>query len=315
MAEIKQTMGVTEWVLLIILSILWGGSFFFVGVAVRGLPPFTIVAMRVTIAAVVLWLIAPLMGHRMPFSAKAWLAFLGMGFLNNAIPFSLIVWGQTHIASGLASILNATTPFFTVLVAHFFLSDERLSGRRLIGVIIGIAGVAIMIGLQALEGLGGGNVALLAQLAIVAATLSYAFSGVYGRRFSGMGIAPVVVATGQLTAAAVMLIPIALLVDQPWNLPSPSLNVWWSIIGLAVFSTSLAYIIYFRILAVAGATNLLLVTLLIPVSAVLLGFTVLGERLEPRHFVGMALLAIGLIIIDGRLLNLIGVNSAAAVDS
>ena len=200
--------------------------------------------------------------------------------------------------------------------AHRGQHDFCARAHRLkIGVIIGIAGVAIMIGLQALEGLGGGNVALLAQLAIVAATLSYAFSGVYGRRFSGMGIAPVVVATGQLTAAAVMLIPIALFVDQPWTLPSPSLNVWWSIVGLAVVSTSLAYIIYFRILAVAGATNLLLVTLLIPVSAVLLGFTVLGERLEPRHFGGMALLAIGLIIIDGRLLNLMGINSSAVIDS
>ena len=310
MAEIKQTMGATEWVLLIILSILWGGSFFFVGVAVKALPPFTIVALRVTIAAAVLWLVVPLMGHKMPFTSKAWLAFLGMGLLNNAIPFSLIVWGQTYIASGLASILNATTPFFTVIVAHFFLADERLSGRRLLGVMIGIAGVAIMIGLQALEGLGGDNIALLAQLAIVAATLSYAFSGVYGRRFSGMGFAPVVVAAGQLTASAGLLLPVALLVDQPWTLAMPTLNVWGAIIGLAVISTSAAYIIYFRILAVAGATNLLLVTLLIPVSAILLGTTVLGERLEPRHFVGMGLLAIGLIIIDGRLINVFKTSSA-----
>ena len=304
MTEIKQTMGWKEWGLLIILSIVWGGSFFFVGVAVKVLPPFTIVALRVTIAALALNLLVPAMGHRMPTSGKTWLPFLGMGLLNNAVPFSLIVWGQIYIASGLASILNATTPFFTVVVAHFFLSDEKLSGRRLIGVIIGIAGVAIMIGLQALDGLGGGNYTLLAQLAIIGATVSYAFSGVYGRRFSGMGLAPLVVATGQLTAASALLIPIALIVDQPWNLAMPSLNVWGSIIGLALVSTSLAYIIYFRILAVAGATNLLLVTLLVPVSAILLGTTVLGERLEPRHFVGMGLLAIGLVIIDGRLLTL-----------
>ena len=304
MTEIKQTMGWKEWGLLIILSIVWGGSFFFVGVAVKVLPPFTIVALRVTIAALALNLLVPAMGHRMPTSGKTWLPFLGMGLLNNAVPFSLIVWGQIYIASGLASILNATTPFFTVVVAHFFLSDEKLSGRRLIGVIIGIAGVAIMIGLQALDGLGGGNYTLLAQLAIIGATVSYAFSGVYGRRFSGMGLAPLVVATGQLTAASALLIPIALIVDQPWSLAMPSLNVWGSIIGLALVSTSLAYIIYFRILAVAGATNLLLVTLLVPVSAILLGTTVLGERLEPRHFVGMGLLAIGLVIIDGRLLTL-----------
>ncbi len=304
MAEIKQTMGWTEWGLLIVLSILWGGSFFFVGVAVKALPPFTIVALRVVIAALALNILVPAMGHRMPTGRQAWLAFLGMGLLNNAIPFSLIVWGQIYIASGLASILNATTPFFTVIVAHFFLADERLSGRRLIGVIVGITGVVIMIGLQALDGLGGGNFALLAQLAIVTATLSYAFSGVYGRRFSGMGLSPLVVATGQLTAASALLIPIALLIDQPWTLAMPGLNVWGAVIGLALISTSLAYIIYFRILAVAGATNLLLVTLLIPVSAILLGTTILGERLEPRHFVGMGLLAIGLIIIDGRILTL-----------
>ncbi len=304
MSEIKQTMGTTEWALLIILSILWGGSFFFVGIAVKALPPFTIVALRVTIAALALNMLVPAMGHRMPTSGKTWLAFLGMGLLNNAVPFSLIVWGQIYIASGLASILNAATPFFGVIVAHFFLADERLSGRRLIGVLIGIAGVAIMIGLQALDGLGGGNIALLAQLAIIGATISYAFSGVYGRRFSGMGVAPMVVATGQLTAASALLIPVALVVDQPWDLAVPNPNVWWAIIGLALISTSLAYIIYFRILAVAGATNLLLVTLLVPVSAILLGTTILGEQLEPRHFTGMGLLAVGLIIIDGRLLTL-----------
>ena len=305
MAEIKQTMGWVEWGLLIFLSILWGGSFFFIGVVVNGLPPFTIVALRVLLAAIVLNLIVPFTGQRMPRDRRVWSAFFFMGLINNSIPFSLIVWGQTQIASGLASILNATTPFFVVIVAHFFTQDEKLSGRRLIGVIIGIVGVAMMIGPAALSGLG---VNLLAQLAILGAAISYAFGAVYGRRFQTMGIPPMITATGQLTASAVILIPIAIIVDQPWGLPMPGLEVWLSMLGLAVVSTSLAYIIYFRILAVAGATNILLVTLLVPVSAILLGSTVLNERLDFRHFIGMGMLAIGLLVIDGRLLRMIGVE-------
>jgi drug/metabolite transporter (DMT)-like permease len=301
MNPINTSMGLTEWSLLLGLSVLWGGSFFFVGVAVDGLPPFTIVLLRVGLAAVVLHLALRLMGLRMPGERRIWMAFFGMGFLNNLIPFSLIVWGQTHIASGLASILNATTPLFSVVVAHWLTSDEKLTRGRLAGIVVGIAGVIVIIGPGALRGLGT-NVA--AQLAILGASLSYAFGAVFGRRFRAMGITPQVTATGQVTASTVLLLPLALLVDRPWTLAMPGMEIWAAVAGLAVLSTALAYIIYFRILASSGATNILLVTFLIPVSAILLGVTILGESLQPQHFAGMLLIGLGLAAIDGRLLRL-----------
>jgi drug/metabolite transporter (DMT)-like permease len=296
---IDATMRPREWGLLILLSVLWGGSFFFVGVAVVELPTFTIVALRVGLAALALLLIARISGLAMPAEPRAWRAFLGMGVLNNAVPFCLIVWGQAHIASGLASILNATTPLFTVLVAHLLTADERLTAARAAGVATGFAGVVMMIGPDALRGFGSD---VLAQFACLAAALSYAFAGVYGRRFRRMGVAPLQTATGQLTASSLLLAPAALLVDRPWTLPMPGAATWAAMIALAIVSTAVAYILYFRILERSGATNVLLVTFLVPVSAILLGALVLGERLDLRHFAGMALIGLGLAAIDGRVL-------------
>lgn len=291
-------MGALEWGLLIALSILWGGSFFFVGVAVAELPPFTIVLLRVAIAAVALHLVLRVLGVTMPWDAKTWLAFFGMGLLNNAIPFSLIVWGQTHIASGLASVLNATTPLFTVLIAHLLTADERLTRARISGALIGLAGVVVMIGPSAMADLGRD---VLAQLAVLAAALSYAFAGVFGRRFRRMGIAPLATAAGQVSASSLLMLPAALLVDRPWTLPMPSLAAQGAVLGLALLSTALAYYLFFRILAAAGAVNLLLVTFLIPVSAILLGCLILGEVLTLEEVIGMALIGAGLAAIDGRL--------------
>ncbi|MEM7532863.1 MAG: DMT family transporter [Chloroflexota bacterium] len=296
-------MGPFEWLLLITLSILWGGSFFFVGVIVGNLPPLTIVLLRVGLAAIALNIIVRVLGQGMKVSREVWLAFFGMGILNNVIPFCLIVWGQTHIASGLASILNATTPLFTVLVAHFLTDDEKLTGLRGIGIIVGFIGVIIMIGADVISNLG---VNVFGQLAILGAALSYSFAGIFGRRFSRMGVSPLQTATGQVTGSSTLLLPIVALIDQPWTLTMPSIPVWAAILGLALLSTVLAYIIFFRILATAGATNLSLVTFLIPVSAILLGARVLGERLEVKHFVGMALIGVGLAAIDGRLFRWIG---------
>lgn len=295
-----KVMGPAEWAMLIALSLLWGGSFFFVGVAVKALPPFTIVALRVSLAAAALLLFLRFTGRSMPRDGRIWLAFFGMGLLNNLIPFSLIVWGQTHIASGLASILNATTPLFGVVVAHLLTDDEKLTANKLSGVLIGFLGVAVMIGPAALGGLGSN---VLAQVAVLGAALSYAFAGVFARRFKRMGVAPIVTATGQVSASSLMLVPIALLVDRPWALTVPGLEVWGAIVGIALISTALAYVLFFRILETAGVTNLMLVTFLIPVSAILLGALFLGESLEPKHFLGMALIAAGLAAIDGRLLR------------
>jgi drug/metabolite transporter (DMT)-like permease len=288
-------MGGVEWLLLITLALLWGGSFFFTEVALAELPPFTIVLGRVGLAAAALLLLVPLCGHRLPRTPGPWKALLLMGALNNLIPFSLIVWGQTALASGLAAILNATTPLFTVLLAHLLTRDERLTPGRLAGVLAGLAGVVLMIGPAALEGLGGG---VLAQLACLAAALSYALAGIFGRRLRDHP--PLVAAAGQVTMSTLLILPLALLVDRPWTLLLPGPATWSALLGLALLSTALAYVIYFRILARAGATNLLLVTFLIPVSALFLGSAVLGERLASGEALGMALIALGLAAIDGR---------------
>ncbi|WP_230529943.1 DMT family transporter [Microvirga roseola] len=302
-SPVQKTMSASDWAMLITLSIVWGGSFLFIAVAVKELPPLTIVACRVALAALALQLVLRIMGVPLPRDRQAWAAFLGMGILNNVIPMALIVWGQGHIASGLASILNATTPLFTVIVAHFLTSDERLTGQRLAGVLVGFIGVAVMIGAAAMA---AWNVNILAQLAVLAAALSYGFGGVFGRRFKTMGIAPMATATGQVTASSVILLPLSLVVDRPWTLTMPSTVTVLSLTGLALVSTAFAYILFFRLLARAGATNVNLVTFLIPASAILFGVILLGETLELRHIAGMALIGAGLIVIDGRMVAAAG---------
>ncbi|KQT59818.1 MULTISPECIES: DMT family transporter [unclassified Aureimonas] len=287
-----------EWGMLLLLSVLWGGSFFFTGIAVRELPPLTIVFLRVALAAVILLAALRAIGLPMPKSRSVWMAFFGMGVLNNVVPFCLIVWGQTHIASGLASILNATTPLFTVVVAHGLTTDEKMTGGRLAGVLLGLLGVVVIIG-PAVLGTFGTNV--LAQIAVLGAALSYAFAGIYGRRFKRMGIPAMATATGQVSASAIMLLPMVLVVDRPWTLPMPHMTTWAAMIGIAALSTALAYVLYFRLLASAGATNLLLVTFLIPVSAIVLGSLVLGETVQVKHVAGMLCIGLGLAAIDGRL--------------
>ncbi len=291
-------MGPTEWLLLVALSVLWGGSFLFGKIALAELPPFSVVLVRVALAALALGLAVVVTRQTVPRARAVWLAFFAMGLINNLIPFSLIMWGQVRIGSGLASILNATTPLWTVVVAHWLTADEKMDARKLAGVLIGVAGVAVMIGPTALAGLGGD---VAAQLAVIGATLSYAFAGLYGRRFARMGVAPMVVAGGQVGATTVMLLPVALLIDMPWTLPMPGMRTWAALAGLALLSTALGYVLYFRILAKAGATNVLLVTFLIPISGVLMGVLVLDEALEPRQLAGMALIGLGLAAIDGRL--------------
>jgi len=296
-------MGSVEWLLLVALSMLWGGSFFFAKIALAGLPPLCVVLGRVGIAAATLNLLLRALGHRLPTDRANWCALFAMGAMNNLIPFSLIVWGQTQIASGLASILNATTPLFTAVLAHWLTHDERLTANRSAGVLLGIAGVTVVIGPEALNGL---DRHVLGELAVVAAAISYGFAGIFGRRFRGQP--PLVTATGQVTATTVMMLPVVLLVDRPWLLPIPGFAIWGAVVGLALLCTALAYVIFFRILATAGATNLLLVTFLIPASAVLLGTLFLQERLEGRQLAGMALIGLGLATIDGRLIARLAVR-------
>lgn len=302
MEEKVRSMTPYEWILLVILSLLWGGSFFFVGVAVEVLPPLTIVTLRVFLAAIALWVIVYCSGLKIPADPTLWLAFVGMGVLNNVIPFVLIVWGQAHIASGLASILNATTPLFTVVVAHFLTKDEQMSPNKIFGVVLGLVGVVTMIGQEVFM---GATTSILGQLAVLGAAVSYSFAGVYGRRFKQFRVQPIVTATGQVTASSLLLIPVTIYYDRPFTLPMPGVEVWCAVIALALFSTAFAYILYFRILSTAGATNVLLVTLLIPVSAIVLGTVILGEQLELKHLVGMGMISIGLLSIDGRIVRLL----------
>jgi drug/metabolite transporter (DMT)-like permease len=299
---IRAQMNRSDWLILGLLALIWGGAFFFIGVAVRHVQPLTYVWLRVTIAAAGLWSYVYFKDERVRLPRQVWASILLLAILNNALPFALFGWGQTHIASGLASILNATTPIWGVVVAHFLTHDERMSPRKLGGVLLGFGGVAIMIGPSLLSNIGTSG---LAELACVTAALSYALAAVWARRFRRQGISPLSVTTGQLTAGALLMFPLSMIVDRPWTHPFPPLTAWGAIAALALLCTAFGYVLYFRLIATSGATNALLVTLLVPPVAILLGGLFLGETLAPQDFLGLALIALGLGAIDGRLLSLL----------
>lgn len=295
---LSTTMNTRQWLTLLSLSVLWGGTFFAVAIALTELPPILIVWLRLVLAALALLSFVWVKGYVLPREPHVYRAFFTVGLLNNVLPFSLMFWAQTVISSSLTSILNASTPIFAVVVGGLLLRDEPFTRPRLFGAVIGIFGVAIMVGPGALHGFG---IQLGAELAVLAGTFSYAFAGVYGRRFSAWGIAPPVIAAGQLSASTLIAIPAVLAFGLPETLTMPGLPVVLAILSLALLSTALAYILYFKILASAGATNLSLVTLLIPVTAILLGTIFLNERLTANHIAGVVIIALGLSVIDGRL--------------
>ncbi|HEY6257741.1 MAG TPA: DMT family transporter [Xanthobacteraceae bacterium] len=293
-----------DWVLLLLLSILWGGSFFFNGVAVRELPPLTIVLVRVAIAAALLLPVLWARGARLPASLAGWRPFLVMGLLNNVIPFTLILCGQTRIASGTASVLNATTPLFTVLVMAAA-GDEPLVARRVSGVLLGLAGVMVLRG-QELQFASGET---LGMLLCLGAALSYGISGLWGRRKLA-GVAPLTSATCQLICSSIVMLGLAGGIERPWLLPMPSITTWLALLGSAALSTALAYVIFFHILVRSGASNVMLVTLLMPVTAILLGHFALGEPLDPREIIGAMIVGCALLIVDGRALRLLFLTGA-----
>ncbi len=299
---IRTVMNRADWGILAILAVIWGGAFLFIGVAVRHVPPLTYVWLRLAIAALAMWAFLWFKGEKLGLPRQVWGSILLLALLNNAIPFTLFGWSQTHIASGLASILNATTPIWGVLVAHFLTHDERMTPRKIAGVLLGFGGVATMIGPALLSKLGS---SALAQLACVSASLCYALAAVWARRFRKMGLSPMSVTTGQLTAGALMMMPVALIVDQPWTRAFPPLTAWGAIVALALLCTAFGYVLYFRLIDSSGATNALLVTLLVPPVAILLGALFLGETLAAQDFLGLGLIAFGLAAIDGRLLSLL----------
>ncbi len=289
-------MSAPTWGLLLLLGLIWGGSFFFARIAVHHIPPFTLVLLRLGLAAVALHLyLAGRFGiyQSLP---RLWPQFLLLGLINNAVPHVLLFCGQTQMGAGLASILNATTPIWTVLIGNQLTTDERLTSTKLAGCLIGLLGTVVLLGPSVTS---GGSVPFWALSLPILAAISYGFAAIYAKRFKG--IAPPVVAAGQLTGSSLIMLPAALIVDQPWTLAAPPLTAIAAILGLALLSTAFAYILYFRIIELAGATNTSLVTLLVPPSALLLGFLFLGERIGSAEITGMLLIAAGLLVLDGRL--------------
>ena len=298
-APINRTMSAREWGMLLLLSLIWGCSFYFVAVALWELPPVTIVALRVLIAAVVLHVVIRALGIALPMTKAAWMSFLIMGIINNVIPFTLLTWGQQYVASGVASILNATTPLFTVVVMAVA-GEEKLHARRIAGVVAGLIGVIILhgdgFGLESGQGFG--------ILLCLAAAFSYGLSALLARRLLSNS-PPLGTATFQLLASAAMMTAVAGLVERPWQLPMPGATTWLAVIGLAALSTALAYIVFFQILRRSGASNVMLVTLLVPMTAILLGVLVLGEQISPREIAGTLVIGSALLVIDGRVLKLL----------
>lgn len=288
-----------DWALLLLLSVLWGGSFFFNGVILKELPPLTLVLLRVALASLILMPLLPVYGIAWPRGASGWAPFVAIGLFNNVLPFSLIVTGQTYIPSGLASILNATTPLFTVVVMAAA-GEERLHVRRVVGVVAGVIGVVILHG----ESFGFESGQGLGILLCLAAAFSYGLAALVARRLPS-GSEPLGTATFQMLASTAMMIPVTGLIERPWQLPMPGLRTWAAVAGLAALSTALAYIVFFQILRRSGATNVMLVTLLIPVTALLLGALVLGEAVSARDVIGALVIASALLVIDGRLPNLV----------
>ena len=293
-------MSLRAWIILLTLSFLWGGTFFFVELALEGFTPFTIVCLRVLIAALALFAYLKLTGEVIPRDPGLWGVFFVMGLLNNILPFSLITWGQTHITGSVASILNATTPLFTVILAHFFTTDEKLNRHKLLGVLAGFCGVVVMMQPSLEDGL---NFESLGQIAVLGAALAYGFAGIWGKRLKETSA--LVNAFGMLACSSVIMLPVALTVEEPFG-ASPHWISFGAVVALALLGTALAYILYFRLLALAGAVNLLLVTFLIPVTALILGVGILQEAIHPLALVGTAIIFAGLALIDGRILTLFG---------
>ncbi len=292
----QQSLSSRAWIELWLLSLVWGASFLSIRIALDEIPVLASVAHRVFWAALALWVVVILRGLPVPKSPRIWAALFVMGVLNNVIPFSLMAWGQLHIETGLTSILNAATSIWGVIIAALIFADERLTRRKAIGVVLGFFGVATAIGIGSLTSL---DLRSLAQLAVIGGTISYALAGAFARlRLSDLS--PVVAAAGMLTASSIVIVPVAVLVDGKAAIPR-QIDTIFAIAYYALIATAFAYLLYYRVLKMAGAGNLLLCTLLIAPLAILLGAVVRGEALAPQAFIGFALLAVGLLVLDGRI--------------
>ncbi|MGX1307772.1 drug/metabolite transporter (DMT)-like permease [Amorphus suaedae] len=284
-----------DWAMLVLLSVLWGGSFFFAKIAVAEIPPLTLVAARVAIAAVALHVFLFATGRPSPLVDARFPAFVVLGIFNNVIPFSLLFWAQLTIPSGLAAILNATTPIFTMVLATMLTADDRATPLKIGGIALGFIGVVVMLGTAP----SGDSGSLLAELACLGAALSYGISGMLARRLTAAP--PVLLATGQLTGSTLIMIPLALVTEAPWTMAMPSAAAIGAVAAIALASTAFGYLLYFAVLRSAGATNTSLVTYLVPMTAILLGTLFLGERLGLADYAGMVLIIGGIALAQGRL--------------
>ena len=288
-----------DWILIVTLAAIWGSSFLFGRILMLEWPPFTVVFLRVALAAITLWAFLVMTGRKMPTNRHLLFGILVMGIINNVIPFSLILIGQQEIGSSLASVVNAMTPIWTLIIANAFTTDEKFTFNKILGIVFGFVGVGILIGGDLFEGL---EKSAWAQIAVLFATISYGFAGVWGKRFKDHD--PIAISTGQLTASSIIMFPLIFLLEEPFSLSSPDAEMWVSILGLAILCTAIAYVLFFKILASAGATNVSLVTFLVPVTATILGIIWLGETLTTSNILGMICILVGLLIIDGRVLRM-----------
>jgi drug/metabolite transporter (DMT)-like permease len=283
------------WAEMMLLAMIWGGSFLSIRVALDEILPLASVAHRTTWAMLVLWGVIAIMRIPLPSDPKIWFSFLVMGLMNSVIPFTLMAWGQLYIESGLTSILNAFTAVVGVVIASLFFADERISLRKGIGVFLGFFGVAVAIGLENFHTL---DLRSMAQLAVIGGTVAYAIAGVWARKRL-VGMPPQLAAAGMLTGSTVIMLPLAYFIDGPLSFDLEP-RTMWAIGYYAIIATAFAYLLYYRVLAMAGSGNLMLVTLLVAPIAITLGAVVLGEKLGTNTYFGFAILAVGLIILDGR---------------
>jgi drug/metabolite transporter (DMT)-like permease len=293
-------LGAVEWGLIALQSMLWGSSYFFIAVAQPELPALTIAALRTIPASLALMTIVLSLGYRMPATLAEWRLFIFFATFNTVLPFVLIVWGQARATGGMAAILNASAPLFGIFLAHILTQDEKLSGNKVAGILLGLVGVGILVGYD--FALGDAD-DVLARLALLAAPLCYVLANIYARNRLGQ-YPPFVIAMMQMVASIFVAMPLALVVDQPWTLPLPSWNALGAILGMAIFGSALASLCHFTVLQRAGAANASLVTLIMPLTPIILGSIFLGERLTPRDMLGAAVIAAALLVIDGRLLRL-----------
>lgn len=291
-------MGALEWALLGLHSMLWGSAFFLAELAIPELPLTTIAAFRLIPAALLVVGICFALGYRLPAAWDAWVGFLALAVVNNITPMLLILWAQHQVTGGMAAVFNATTPLFGLFLGHFLTHDEKISSHKLAGILTGIAGVGVLVGLDVAAGAASG---VLAKLALLGAALCYAAAGFYARNFAATP--PFVLAAGQMIGACLLAIPLALLVDRPWALPRPSSTAVGAVVAMGLFGSALASLCYFTLIKRAGATNAMLVTLLLPVTPMILGSLFLGDSFTLREVAGAAIVALALVIIDGRLLR------------